>query len=147
MYLKEQPFKEKDIPGPGTYKVINEPGQEALKYTMRPMTTNPMFHSPSEKYPGPGYYNTIDSISSNGPQFLSKWQSSLAAIFHPVRSKRFIERSNQIAPGPGQYNPKPSINESGNYFLSNFHSSLVRKFGHERRESNPIKCRIGINLI
>jgi hypothetical protein len=105
-----------------------------------------VFHSPSAKFPGPGKYGTIDSISPSGKQFLSNWRSSLASVFHPVHSKRFsdIPKDLKLLPGPGHYNPKPSINDTGSYFISKFHSSLVRKFSISRRDSCPVRCSIAI---
>jgi len=41
VYLKENPPRDKAVPGPGQYRVILEPGRNARKYTMRPMTPNP----------------------------------------------------------------------------------------------------------
>jgi hypothetical protein len=41
VYLKEHPNRDNAVPGPGTYKVILDPGSNALKYSMRPMTSNP----------------------------------------------------------------------------------------------------------
>jgi len=83
-----------------------------------------VFKSTSLKYPGPGAYPMLNSISRKGPQFLSKWKSSLASIFHPPKSTRFKEISKEIKliPGPGHYDVKPSLNSTGSYFLSKFKS-------------------------
>ena len=96
-----------------------------------------MFKPTTLKYPGPGSYPTLDSISEKGPQFLSKWKSSLASVFHPPHSARFSDMPKEIrqVPGPGQYDVKPSLNSAGSYFLSKFRSSFVRKFGIEKRDS------------
>ena len=96
-----------------------------------------MFKSTTLKYPGPGAYPVLNSISGKGPQFLSKWKSSLASIFHPPKSTRFKDIPKEIKsiPGPGQYEIKPSLNSTGSYFISKFRSSLVRSFGVETRDS------------
>lgn len=41
VYVKESPAKDPSLPGPGTYNVREIPGKDALKYTLRPKTTNP----------------------------------------------------------------------------------------------------------
>jgi hypothetical protein len=89
------------------------------------------------KFPGPGTYPTLNSISQKGFQFLSKWRSSLASVFHPPRSARFsgTPKHIRLVPGPGHYDMKPSLNPTGSYFLSKFKSSFVRRFGFEKRDS------------
>lgn len=96
-----------------------------------------MFKSTTIKYPGPGHYPILNSISKKGNQFLSKWRSSLASVFHPPHSSRFKEGPKEVKlrPGPGQYEIKPSLNSTGSYFISKFRSSFVRKFGCEKRDS------------
>ena len=41
VFLQQNPPRDKSVPGPGEYKVINDPGKEAVKFSMRPKTTNP----------------------------------------------------------------------------------------------------------
>ena len=41
VYLKEHPARDKNIPGPGTYKPPTCMGQEGSKYSLRPRTSNP----------------------------------------------------------------------------------------------------------
>jgi len=41
VYIKENPARDKAIPGPGTYNIVNAAGKDSLKYSMRPKTTNP----------------------------------------------------------------------------------------------------------
>jgi len=45
----------------------------------------------SKTIPGPGTYPIIQSISPKGNQFLSKYNSSKASVFHPPNSVRFKE--------------------------------------------------------
>jgi len=40
VYLKAHPYKDTNVPGPGTYQVRTAPGQDQSKYTFRPKTTN-----------------------------------------------------------------------------------------------------------
>ena len=109
-------------------------------WDLKPQTqvrVSKVFKSTTIKYPGPGTYPTLDSISQKGFQFLSRWKSSLASVFHPPQSTRFKDapKEAKVVPGPGQYEVKPSLNSTGSYFLSKFRSSLVRKFGNEKRDS------------
>lgn len=41
VYIKAHPAKDPSMPGPGTYDVKGRLGKDALKYSMRPKTTNP----------------------------------------------------------------------------------------------------------
>jgi len=40
VYIKANPVIDPNMPGPGTYEVRQLAGKEALKYSMRPRTTN-----------------------------------------------------------------------------------------------------------
>ncbi len=41
VYLKTSPPTDPALPGPGTYELKSPAGRDALKYTMRPKTSNP----------------------------------------------------------------------------------------------------------
>lgn len=41
------------------------------------------------KVPGPGQYDNVSSITTNGKFFLSKYKDSKAPVINPARSERF----------------------------------------------------------
>lgn len=73
--------------GPGSYDF--RPALSQIKFTMRPKTNlNP---SPTGKFPGPGTYDILPSISKEGKYPISKFKASGASNFNPPSSKRFDE--------------------------------------------------------
>jgi hypothetical protein len=40
VYLRENPPRDKDVPGPGNYPIPSKIGKEGFSYTLRPRTTN-----------------------------------------------------------------------------------------------------------
>ncbi len=89
------------------------------------------------KTPGPGAYSPMSSISKDGSQFYSRYESSKAAHFNPPSSSRFQDFGHQLmtAPGPGQYSPASSLSQTGAYFLAKYHSSQCRTFGKDPRNT------------
>lgn len=41
VFVEGNPVVDASLPGPGTYEVRETPGRDALKYSLRPKTTNP----------------------------------------------------------------------------------------------------------
>lgn len=102
----------------------------------------------SKKAPGPGAYQTIDSINLKGKYTTSKFRNSGASIIAPSRSQRFatFKAGNYLQkilndignePGPGAYDLKTGINMSGSYFVSKFKSNIARSFGNAVRKDPP----------
>ena len=145
VYIKANPMRDPALPGPGTYEVRETPGKEALKYTMRPKTTN-IEQLNFSKVPGPGSYEVLPGISPRGNHFFSKFVSSCATTFNPPRSKRFCElcmtsylyilaKEARLNPGPGHYPPTEATTKTGIYFVSKFKNSGCRRFGSEFRDT------------
>jgi hypothetical protein len=91
--------------------------------------------------PGPGTYVPLASISPEGKQFYSKFESSRAAHFNPPCSSRCFDEARNFAylPGPGQYNHYVSLSLTGDYFLTKYKSSMCRTFGNETRPDVAVK--------
>jgi len=133
VYLKEHPARDKTIPGPGTYNPTKSFGDEAVKFSLRPKTTNPLMESTTKLYPGPGAYENKLTISPKGQYYMSKFKSSCATTFNPPKSERFKDFTDKYTkqfPGPGYYAPKEGLNENGEYFVSKYKSSNCRTFSH-----------------
>lgn len=141
VYNEKDKQPDKNIPGPGTYRIEGLWGKEGRFITLKSkLSSNLLRHS---KYiPGPGAYEPTVATSKWGNYFNSKFRSSKAAWFSPARSERFklYPRSNSqsMIPGPGMYEPKNSICKDGNYFLSNYKSTMWRTFYHHNRDTIPV---------
>jgi len=155
VYIKAHPVRDGSLPGPGTYEVRETPGKDALKYSLRPRTSNPSKCLNSLKLiaeltykgqPGPGTYEVLPGISPRGNQFYSKYESSRAAQFNPPHSQRFMDlrttfpynpiaKGVRLSPGPGHYPAVQAITKNGVYVLSRFSSSRCRTFGVEFRDT------------
>jgi len=150
VYAEAQPQQDKAIPGPGSYNVLKAPGFDANKFSFRGRIgelsmicskITDIDHSFAPKTPGPGTYTNLSSISKNGRQFYSKFESSRAPQFNPPSSKRFQDLAQRLiaAPGPGQYNNTPALSETGRYFIAKYKSSLCRSFGRDVRDTMTTK--------
>jgi len=84
--------------------------------------------------PGPGTYQSVETINAKGKYFVSKFKSSGATLVSPARSKRFDELKAGN-PGPGTYEAPKAIEEDGSYFVSKFRSSFCRSFSHAMRKN------------
>lgn len=104
--MKENPPRDKSIPGPAAYTVKNSYVEKSpAAYSLRPNSTYAsMFNDPTKKFPGPGQYNgTAAMENKNGFTLYSKFRSSGAAVISRT-GKRFdnrdMRRSMEV-PGPG----------------------------------------------
>ena len=86
----------------------------------------------AESKPGPGAYEPIKSLTTDGKYFCSKYIDSRSTALRSF-SKRFSEGNSH--PGPGQYDHPQPVNPKGRNFLSRFPSSFSRTFGNEKRKS------------
>jgi hypothetical protein len=59
VYLKENPPKDKNVPGPAQYTINSSFIERAgARYSLRPNTSHgSMFSNPTKEFPGPGQYN------------------------------------------------------------------------------------------
>jgi len=120
-----------DRPGPGNYKTSK--GMQGAKYTMRAKTLNPYSYTTQRSVPGPGQYEAISGVTSDGKQYWSKYKSSRCRKISPSKIDRF-QLSGKGIPGPGIYSIKPiSLNNKGSYFVSKYKSSLGKSFGSSKR--------------
>ena len=78
--------------GPGSYDF--RPALSNIKYTMRPKTNSSL--TPNGKFPGPGTYDVLPSITKDGRYPISKFKASCASNFNPPSSKRFDEINKSI---------------------------------------------------
>lgn len=74
VYQKGNLNTDKQIPGPGTYNTVQEPGKDQVKYTLHSRVTfSDMFQSPTKEVPGPGSYQPKSTMSKTGNYFNSKF--------------------------------------------------------------------------
>jgi len=123
---------DKNSPGPGAYDT-REVGKTKISFSFRPRTTTDNLTSP-KFVPGPGAYPQLETLTSKGKYFVSKFKGSGATLIAPARSKRFTELKS-ANPGPGTYDPASAITKDGSYFVSKFHSSFCRTFSHSMRKN------------
>lgn len=71
--------------GPGSYD--SSSALSNIKYTIRPKTN--LTIGTNGKFPGPGSYDVLPSISKDGKYAISKFKASCASNFNPPSSKRF----------------------------------------------------------
>lgn len=65
VYLKENPPRDKNVPGPGAYEQKSEKSQ--IKYSIRPKTAvHSAFQNYTKGYPGPGTYEMSKTDIRNG---------------------------------------------------------------------------------
>ena len=100
--LKE--YQEKYLPGPGQHKDVNnlyhENIEKSLKYQSLHSKNSASSLKPKTEIPGPGYYNTIDTINNN---LISKNPSD-GNFFFKSKKDRFEEKIfKKFVPGPGKY--------------------------------------------
>eukprot|EP00347_Sterkiella_histriomuscorum_P008017 403346688 len=106
VYLKENPPRDKSVPGPAAYHAkTNYVETQAAAYSMRPSTTYAsMFNDPTKQFPGPGHYEG-QMENKNGMCAFSRYKSSGSAVISKT-GQRFdmkdLRRSMEM-PGPGQY--------------------------------------------
>ena len=81
------------------------------------MTIDPEFITIRSATPGPGTYDDVIRMTSNGQSPVSTVNNSKAANWSPSK-QRFApdNMSMRDTPGPGQYTPADCV--SGNYLLS-----------------------------
>ena len=95
----------KGAPGPGAYDIKS--AKNSVAYSIRARTNlfgnsfkNKVFskihdlniflaNTSTLKVPGPGQYNNLSSITTNGKFFLSNYKDSKAPVINPARSARF----------------------------------------------------------
>jgi hypothetical protein len=108
VYLKENPPKDKNIPGPGSYncRPINS-DRSNLAFSLRPRTSHGSpFIDYQKDNPAPGAYNEMKCVENKkGRYIVSNFKSPGAAVI-PNAGNRFdnqmLRRSVDI-PAPGQY--------------------------------------------
>lgn len=85
--------------------------------------------------PGPGTYQSVNSLTNTGKYFFSRFKDSGNNALRST-AVRFGEQNKMIAivPGPGKYDELKTINKTGKNFLSKFGSSLCGKFDHTKRD-------------
>lgn len=127
---------EKKSPGPGAYDT-RETGKKKLSYSFRPRTNMDNMNS-LKHVPGPGTYQSVETITPKGKYFVSKFKSSGATLVSPARSKRFNELKPGN-PGPGTYETPKTIEDDGSYFVSKFRSSFCRSFSHAMRKNASLE--------
>ena len=69
VYLKENPPRDRSVPGPGNYSIkTNFIEKRGAMYSIRPNTTYAsMFIDPTKLFPGPGAYNaSVATENHNG---------------------------------------------------------------------------------
>ena len=73
VYIKENPPKERCVPGPQAYHPnIHYVEKSPAKYSIRPATSYAsMFNDPTKKFPGPGQYNAQTASENRGGFYLS----------------------------------------------------------------------------
>lgn len=100
-----------------------------------------------ELVPGPGTYESLKTITTDGKYFFSRFKNSGSTAMKSTE-KRFMQtlRSSNV-PGPGQYEHVRTITNNGNYNVSKYQSSGCRKFGTEKRGSSHANlCKINIEF-
>lgn len=108
VYIKENPAREKCVPGPSAYKPKIEFVEKTnAKYSMRPSTSYAsMFNDPTKKFPGPGQYDgQKTSENKNGFYISSRYKSPGNAVISK-QGKRFEDYDQKrtgAIPGPGLY--------------------------------------------
>lgn len=114
MYLKENPPKDKGIPGPGAYNFSPKLGTEASKYSIKGRTANPLLLTSTRHNPGPGAYAPKNEMNETGKYMIGNVHNSLAPSFSLPSLKRFqYVDNNKHFPGPGTYAPKIGISDNG----------------------------------
>lgn len=103
VYLKENPVKDKSVPGPGSYKPDHKCHQKSISFSLRPKTAfGSAFNNGKKSLPGPGNYEVASSISRTGHLFNAKYKTSGAPLIKG--NQRFdgaSARRNSNSPGPG----------------------------------------------
>ena len=106
VYYKENPPRDKSVPGPQAYVIKSNYSEKAsAAYSFRPNSNyGSMFNDPTKKYPGPGQYDGQNATENkNGYTVYSKYKSSGAAVISRS-GKRFDNRDQRRSmevPGPG----------------------------------------------
>ena len=108
MYLKENPPRDKNLPGPNQYQINSSfVDKSSAAYSLRPNTSYmSMFIDPTKNNPGPGSYNgNLATDTKNGTIFYSKYKSPGSAVISK-NGRRFDntnEKNSMKIPGPGSY--------------------------------------------
>lgn len=87
---------DKDIPGPGKYSVVNEPGMYSPRYTIHIKCGESGLNTSRDKSPGPGAYSPTIKINNKGKYPLSQISNVLTPNFGNDQSKRFFYKSKNI---------------------------------------------------
>eukprot|EP00347_Sterkiella_histriomuscorum_P018891 403343777 len=131
VYIKENPPRDKNVPGPGAYTVKQDYTiKGSAAYSMRPNSNYAsMFNDPTKKFPGPGQYNGQSATENkNGFTVQSKYKSS-GAVAISKGGQRFdhrVYRNSMEIPGPGKYY-QAQLKQS----LTRHYGTAI--FGKERR--------------
>ena len=84
--------------------------------------------------PGPGAYKTLDTLTTTGKYFYSRFKDSGNNALRSTAYRWGQENKTlKIVPGPGRYEHPVTITNVGKNFLSKFKSSGCRKFSLAKR--------------
>jgi hypothetical protein len=84
--------------------------------------------------PGPGAYDSKNTIDSNGNYFIPTMKNPGTCTFkNPSNSKAGSMFGGNANPGPGAYNLKIGIADKSSSFISGFASPKTRTFNHSDR--------------
>ncbi|KDO23792.1 hypothetical protein SPRG_11222 [Saprolegnia parasitica CBS 223.65] len=123
-------------PGPGDYssQVVNLKEANAPHYSLGKKWTTPA--EPTKKSPGPGAYDTPESISSKAVRSTNR--SAPASSFSKVNRKPLTESSTADV-GPGQYNTGNVA--VGRQVVSTVNNSAAYSFSIVGRSKAPVGAR------
>ena len=85
--------------------------------------------------PGPGAYETIQTLAKDGRYNLSRFPDSGSNALRST-AVRFGPQSKMqgVVPGPGRYEATATLNDKGTYFVSKYGASFCRKFSLSSRD-------------
>ena len=128
---------DRDIPGPGKYNVLREPGEDSPHYSIHEKCNSKSFSNKLFNNPGPGEYTPLISINSEGKYPISKISNIKSTHFGNDKSKRFYYKLNNV-PGPGSYKIKGlmGVNFNSKYKSVNL-ISMHKKFKKKDRDNYP----------
>ena len=153
VFLAHHPTRDITVPGPGAYTNRELLGKESERYTMRQKTRNRelirgiVAENKRLSVPGPGTYQTYNTLKGDGKYFVSRFRDSgSTALKSTARRWAHENKTLMIVPGPGRYDFSTTITQVGKNFLSRFQSSQSRKFSIAKREFS-LDCRKSKRLL
>lgn len=121
VYCEANKMLDRNVPGPGLYKITKPFGADASKFTMVGKGNDKQLRTKSSE-PGPGQYKHL-TMTVEGKYPDSKFRNTATITFGVNKAKRFDWNSKNGVPGPATYNIKWLMDGKGFIYSSKLRSS------------------------